>query len=411
MADGQVPRVAAVPEAPAGVQAPAPQARPSLRVASVDVFRGAVMALMVFVNYLGEMPRAPAWTQHLPVSVDGYTLTDLVYPWFLFLVGVSIPLSLGRDGNVGRAVGRILPRAAALMLLGVVLENAHHTSAAATGMGASTWLALTLTAAVVLIWAPSRGARSRWWVVRAVDAAALLALLLLWRGERADGVVGPLAPSWGILGSIGWMYLIVATLFLVVRGQQTALVGVLGIFICISIGVRVGRYGPFWPLHGLVSVRVIFGSLAAVVVAGTVAGGWLRAPGRPTGRLMALGLGMCTAGWFLRPLAGYHKIAATPAFALVAAGEAALLLATLDLVVGRHAARWPAHWVALAGGNALLAYLLPDWLVAVSGVVDVDLMPWFERGGAAGMANAAVLTLAILALCALATRRGLVLRV
>src|SRR5207244_897722 len=133
-----------------------------------------------------EMPGAPGWTQHLPASVDGYTLTDLVYPWFLFLVGVSIPLSLGRDGHAGRAAGRILPRGVSLMLLGVVLENSRHTSAAATGMGGSLWLALTLTAAVALIWAPSRPTRLRW-AGRVLAAAALVTLLLLWRGQRAGG--------------------------------------------------------------------------------------------------------------------------------------------------------------------------------------------------------------------------------
>src|SRR4051812_14974115 len=137
--------VAAAPSEPPPDILPLPQPRPAPRAVPVDVLRGAVVALMVFVNYLGEMPGAPAWTQHLTAAVDGYTLTDMVFPWFLFLVGVAIPLSLARNGvvvPVRRAAVRVLPRVTALVLLGVVLVNKEETDRVATGLPAALWLAL-----------------------------------------------------------------------------------------------------------------------------------------------------------------------------------------------------------------------------------------------------------------------------
>ena len=66
------------------------------RVASVDTLRGLVILLMIFVNDLG--PGAPAWMHHIqPPDADGMTLADVVFPAFLFIVGISIPLAIERS--------------------------------------------------------------------------------------------------------------------------------------------------------------------------------------------------------------------------------------------------------------------------------------------------------------------------
>jgi predicted acyltransferase len=395
---------------------------PLVRVPSVDVFRGAVIALMVFVNYMGGMKGAPWWTQHVPRAVDGYTLTDLVFPWFLFLAGVSIPLSLRKylaPAIPWRALGRVLPRAAGLILLGVVFVNEDRTNAAATGMSRSLWLTLVLTAAVVL-WRiiPSEASARRRrveLVAKGVAALLLAVLLVIWRGRSSGGAVSYLHASWwGILGLIGWCYLVVALAFLAARGSDRVLLGLVGLFICISIGGHFDRAGILAPLEHLFTVREICGSLAAIVAAGAVAGVWIARPQAGIGRLVALGAGLWAAGWLLRPLHGYHKLGASEGWALVAAGQATLLLALVHLThrvsaLGR-AGRWLLAPFALVGANALLAYVLPDWLGAVAGLFNIDLMPYFDRGGAAGLINAVLLTAAVLAIAAFATRRRFAVR-
>ena len=60
---------------------------------------GLTILLMVFVNDLGRA--APSWMHHIqPPDADGMTLADVVFPWFLFIVGVSIPLAVA--GRVAR---------------------------------------------------------------------------------------------------------------------------------------------------------------------------------------------------------------------------------------------------------------------------------------------------------------------
>jgi predicted acyltransferase len=98
------------------------------RVASVDVLRGLTILLMIFVNDLG--PAAPSWMHHIqPPSADGMTLADVVFPAFLFIVGVSIPLAFERARRDGRTIraelGHILIRTAGLLFMGVIVFNSE----------------------------------------------------------------------------------------------------------------------------------------------------------------------------------------------------------------------------------------------------------------------------------------------
>jgi predicted acyltransferase len=84
-----------IPRAPA---APAPIAQPSVtlaapaRVVSIDVLRGLTIALMILVNDPGDWAHTYTQLDHAPWN--GFTLTDFVFPNFLFLVGASIIFSL-----------------------------------------------------------------------------------------------------------------------------------------------------------------------------------------------------------------------------------------------------------------------------------------------------------------------------
>jgi predicted acyltransferase len=76
---------------------PAPIAQPSLigapaRVLSIDVLRGLTIALMILVNDPGDWAHTYTQLDHAPWN--GFTLTDFVFPNFLFLVGASIIFSL-----------------------------------------------------------------------------------------------------------------------------------------------------------------------------------------------------------------------------------------------------------------------------------------------------------------------------
>ncbi len=102
---------------------PSPARRERLR--SLDAFRGATVAAMILVNNPGSWSDVFAPLRH--AEWHGWTFTDLVFPFFLFVVGVAIPLALGakRERGVPRGVlaRRALRRALVLFALGLLLSG------------------------------------------------------------------------------------------------------------------------------------------------------------------------------------------------------------------------------------------------------------------------------------------------
>ena len=80
------------------------------RFASLDAFRGFVILTMIWVNYCAGIKGLPAWMEHAPSDLDGYTFVDLVFPGFLFIVGMAIPFALGRRVAAGVSPLSLLPR-------------------------------------------------------------------------------------------------------------------------------------------------------------------------------------------------------------------------------------------------------------------------------------------------------------
>lgn len=94
---------------------------PSDRLISLDVFRGITVAGMVLVNNPGDWAAVYAPLEH--AAWNGWTPTDMIFPFFLFIVGVSISLALGRrveKSEIKSGVHlKILRRAAIIFLLGL----------------------------------------------------------------------------------------------------------------------------------------------------------------------------------------------------------------------------------------------------------------------------------------------------
>src|SRR4051812_35852132 len=105
---------------PAEQQLPVPTTE---RLISLDAFRGATMALMVLVNTAGDGRHVYGPLEH--AEWNGWTITDVVFPSFLWIVGVSMTLSLGKRMMAGASRGKlftqVLRRAAILYCLGLFL--------------------------------------------------------------------------------------------------------------------------------------------------------------------------------------------------------------------------------------------------------------------------------------------------
>ncbi len=97
------------------------------RLKSIDIFRVLTMLLMIFVNDLWTLSNIPEWLGHKAANVDGMGLADVVFPAFLFIVGLSIPHAIRARLKKGDAKNQlfkhILERSLTLMIMGVFMVN------------------------------------------------------------------------------------------------------------------------------------------------------------------------------------------------------------------------------------------------------------------------------------------------
>ena len=348
------------------------------RIRSIDLLRGADVLLMLFVNELAGVAEAPAFLRHKGAADDGMTITDVVFPAFLFVVGMAIPFALGarfaRGESRLRVLRHVVARAAALVVIGVLMVNAEH--------GAAGWLSLPawnvlMTLAVLLVWGLPRDGwcgRHRL-ALRALGVLLLLFVVVAYRGKDVTGWLQLRPYWWGILGLIGWAYLGVASLYLVIPSRPAILTALLGLYGCVALADQAGGFG--WPEVPGPLVGGIVGTHGALVLAGCLLGvlveRHLRSSGSPW-RFAAGALGCAAAfgaaGLLLHTLHGLHvaftisKIHATLPWGLLSAAlttAAWVAVFVIADVLGRR--EWPKA-VQIAGENPLLAYLLAPLLLS-----------------------------------------------
>jgi len=175
-------------DAPTAPEPPTAPEAPSTRLAALDAFRGLTVLAMVLVNNPGDWQHIYSPLQHAPW--DGCTPADLVFPFFLFIVGASMAYALRKyraDPLLRPAAHlRIARRAGLLILLGLLLNSAGQW----LRLPSAGWEALDLAA----VRAP--GVLQR--IALAYGLAALVALHLSLRAQTAlAGAV--LLGYWGLL--------------------------------------------------------------------------------------------------------------------------------------------------------------------------------------------------------------------
>jgi hypothetical protein len=126
----------------------------STRVVSIDIFRGITMAVMIFVNDLDSVHGLSKWTYHMPENVDAMTYVDMVFPAFLFIVGMALPIAvrqrLKRNASVASLWLHVVLRSLALLVLGLILANAERGDPARMHISPNAWALLALGGGILL---------------------------------------------------------------------------------------------------------------------------------------------------------------------------------------------------------------------------------------------------------------------
>lgn len=312
-------------------QAPLPgRAGRQARLPSVDCLRGLTMAGMVLVNNPGDFLHVYPQLRH--AVWDGWTLADFVFPLFLFLVGVCVPLAIPREralaGGSGAFWAKVLRRAAILFALGLC-ENVF----------------LRLSFAQLRL----PGVLQR--IALVYLAAAWLHVRLGNRGLVA-GIGGVLLGYWLLLALVP-----VPGLGRPSLGREANLEGWLDQLV---LAGHIWRQGTSWDPEGILST---FPAVALGLV-GVLAGRWLRAGRWSAGRVAGLGLGICLLGLAWNEVFPINKSLCSSSFVLFVGGVGIMLLAgARRLLDGRDGTAWVRPLLVL-GRNPLVVYLAASTLAS-----------------------------------------------
>lgn len=339
-----------------------------VRKASIDIFRALIMLMMIFVNDLWSLRNIPGWLEHTPADYDGMGLADVVFPAFLFIVGLSIPFAIRNRISKGESprkiAGHVLLRSAALIVMGFFHVNFENINASLVPVSKPVFEIL-MTIAFLLIWNiyPKEGRIGRistkWFQFAGI--LLLLVLALIYRGGSPDNPVWMRPYWWGILGLIGWSYLVSSMVYLLFRQKFWLITGMVVVFCFLN-------FQEFSPLSShLPKLRLIISaSNYSLVMCGVLASAlFMQLPYKPgrewkyAGILMLLAVIFIGYGFDVRSLGGISKIKATPSWTAICAGISFFGYLLIFLIADKfRLVRW-AKIIEPAGSMTLTCYLVP----------------------------------------------------
>jgi predicted acyltransferase len=349
----------------------------SVRVDSIDIFRGLTIFLMIFVNEIGGPGMAdivgyPAWLWHA-MKPDRFHFADIVAPAFLFIMGVSLPFAIAKRREKGDSAGRIwrhiLVRTASLFIIGISMGNmrAGRLTMRPIGLSPMLWTTLIMLS-FLLIWVRYPKAKGvRRFLFSGLRLAGIVLLVYLLAVYREGPELHWIQLRWFVLGLLGWAYLIGFLAYLGFKRNLAGMIGLIALLALLSVGEKAGIFAPYpWlmAVNRVVNIGSVLGLHPAMTVSGVFVG-LLFMPNSPAAAfrermkwLLLFAGGMLAAGALTRPLWGAQKQQSTPSWGLFSIG---ISCAVFALVYWLADVRKIKGWGALfrpVGQNPLLPYFL-----------------------------------------------------
>lgn len=360
-----------------------------IRIATIDRLRALTMILMIFVNDLWSLKDIPQWLEHVAPGVDGIGLADVVFPAFLFIVGLSIPLALDHRRKKGdtewQLVSHVLFRTLALLIMGLFLVNGETFNESATGLPKYLWNPLCCFC-FILIWNNYHKTLNANLVYGAKGIAiiALLVLAFIYRGGE-EGNIQRFAPQWwGILGLIGWAYLASGLITVFAKNKFYIIFSAWTFFSVLSMFSN-ARLIP--ELFSFIPDAVLGGTLTGLTMGGvltTLIFQHFRNNGdnkTMTLVLITLAVLLIVSSVIVRPYWGLAKLGATPAWLFLCS---AFTILAFILIYCLADVKRKANWFSAikpAGTDTLLCYLIPYFVYAAIPKLGIHLPEVVLVGG------------------------------
>ena len=360
------------------------------RIVSIDALRGITIFVMIFVNELASVKNVPQWMKHMPADADAMTFVDVVFPSFLFIVGMSIPFAFNArliKGDSTRTIcTHTLKRALALIIIGVFMVNAEYGYDASKMLIAPAFWGLLAYAMPIPIWNKYAKGFSVW-IKNTLQYGGMLVLIALYFLYVQDtGEIGMTPKWWGILGLIGWAYLFTVVYYWLVCGKLWAMITFL--VICVAANALNLTEGSliqqsFW-------LSFIAGHLthAALVASGVIISLlFFDRKTSPKINWAVIGFAVLffTTAYLLRPYFGISKIKGTPSWTMFSATICTVLFYFFYwLMEIKKQTKWSDFFMP-AAANPLLIYILPGVIYYFNLAFKIEIIPEYFREGVPGI--------------------------
>ena len=364
------------------------------------------MLLMLWVNDFWTLNSIPKWLKHAVAGEDYLGFSDLIFPWFLFAIGLSIPFSFESRKVKGQSsfniVKHILLRTLALLAMGLFHMNMemynHQTSYLIKPV-----FVIISTLAFFMIWndySKFVNKQNVFFKVAPYLGIIVLGLMLfIYKGQDYDGnAIGFSIHWWGILGLIGWVYLISSFTYLFFSGSLLAIS--ISFFICLTLNIM-SSSGISYAIFSWQKADWIPGSggLQALAFGGIITSLCLIRYKDEVknlyGVLSLAGLSSLFLGLFIRKYFIISKIAGTPSWILISMSSAIFLFIFLHWLVDvKKQLSWYAP-ISIAGTATLTCYVIPYFYYSVRTLSGFQL-PMFFNSGIIGLVKSVIYSLIII---------------
>ena len=382
------------------------------RIISIDVFRSITMVLMIWVNDFWTINNIPKWLKHAKTGEDYLGFSDVIFPWFLFVLGMSIPFSFENRIKQGEPIftiwSHIILRTIALVVMGLFHMNMEMYNHDTSYLSKPIYVIIS-SIAFFMIWNiyPSK-LEKKWDIaskaIRLIGVIILIIMFLLFSGKDYEGNdIGFAIHWWGILGLIGWVYLIAASLFILIR---SSIIGsFIAFFICLGLNI-ISSSGIPYNIFSWQSVNWIPGSggLQALAFGGIIVSLLLKKNilNRNIKNLYITLFCFATlsllSGFLLRNYFVLNKNLGTPTWIMISLSSAIFLFIFIHWLTDvKKILSWY-KYIKIAGTATLTCYLIPYFVYSFRTITGI-VLPEFLLTGIIGLVKSILYSLIIISIC------------
>ena len=379
------------------------------------------MFLMLWVNDFWTLNSIPKWLKHAVSGEDYLGFSDLIFPWFLFAIGLSIPFAFESrllKGENKVTIGKhILLRTIALLVMGLFHMNMEMYNHQSSYISKPIFVIIS-TFAFFMIWNDHSRLKGKndffYKLLPFLGVTVLIIMFFIYRGQDYDGnAIGFRIHWWGILGLIGWVYSITAGTYFVFKKSIFALS--IAFFISMILNFMDSSdisYAIFsWQKANWIPGS---GGLQALSFGGIITSLCLIRYKNDIrilyGFLSFAGLLSLLLGLFLRKYFIISKIAGTPSWILISMSTAIFLFIFLHWVVDLKKQLSWYEPISIAGTATLTCYLIPYFYYSVRTLTGFQL-PMFLTTGIIGLFKSILYSFLIIIFARIASKSFIRLKI